>query len=384
MRADVVIIGAGAAGIAAAYYLTKQGAKPLVIERDAIGSHASGFALGGLSPFSGYGIPGPVYPLAREGMRLHIQLARELRESTGVDTHFRLTDVLSLATDEEEERGLAALLPWLDSENFPARWIGIEELQQIERRFSSHLRGALQIDGVGVLEAYRFCLSLAQAAEQGGTTIRQGQVKTVHFDGGRVTAVETESEVIPTERVLLAAGPWTGAFDQSTGTRVPVRPLKGQIVRLRVDNGSNIPYFSWRGNYAIAKSDGLLWAGTTKEEVGFDERITVEARDSILASLATVFPPIMDAEIVQQTACLRPLSADGLPILGPVPEREGVYVATGAGRKGILLSPAMGKIAADLILTGTTKLDISAMLPERFAQGRSGAGVSPRPHPVVD
>ncbi len=381
---DVVIIGAGAAGIAAAYYLTKQGAKPLVIERDAIGSHASGFALGGLSPFSGYGIPGPVYPLAKEGMRLHLQLDRELRESTGIDTHFRLTDVLSLASDEEEERHLAALLPWLDSENFPARWVGREELQQIDRRFSSHLRGALQIDGVGVLESYRYCLALAQAAEQGGTTIRQGDVKAVRFDRGRVTAVETESEVISTERVLLAAGPWTGAFEQSTGTKIPVRPLKGQIVRLRIDDGSKIPYFSWRGNYAIAKSDGLVWAGTTEEEVGFDERTTVEARDSILASLATVFPPIMDAEIVQQTACLRPLSADGLPIIGPVPGKEGVYVATGAGRKGILLSPAMGKIAADLILTGTTHLDISAMLPERFAQGRSGAGVSPRPHPIVD
>ena len=163
-------------------------------------------------------------------------------------------------------------------------------------------------------------------------------------------------------------GPWSG--ETSSWLDLPVRmtPLKGQILRLRAP-GPPLEYsIGWEGNYATTKPDGLLWAGTTEEEAGFDETPTAEARDSIMASLLKMVPSMDDAELVQQTACLRPLSSDRLPILGPVPGWDGVYMATGAGRKGIELGPAMGRIIADLIASGAPDIPIDAFDPGRFAE----------------
>src|SRR5213594_5275789 len=103
--ADVVIVGGGIAGMTTAYYLAKSGVPSVVVERDAIGSHASGFAYGGLSPLSGLGIPGPLAEIARDGMRLHRELSKSLLEETGIDVDFRVRSSLALAFTEVEVRG---------------------------------------------------------------------------------------------------------------------------------------------------------------------------------------------------------------------------------------------------------------------------------------
>src|SRR4026208_1339703 len=108
---DVVIVGGGIAGMAAAYYLAKSGVPSIVVERDAIGSHASGFAYGGLSPMTGFGIPGPLAEIAHDGMRLHRELAPVLAEETGIDVDFRLRASLALAFTEADGRRLRAPLP---------------------------------------------------------------------------------------------------------------------------------------------------------------------------------------------------------------------------------------------------------------------------------
>jgi glycine/D-amino acid oxidase-like deaminating enzyme len=124
----------------------------------------------------------------------------------------------------------------------------------------------------------------------------------------------------------------------------------------------------WKGNYATTKPDGLLWTGTTEEEAGFDENPTQTARDQIIDSLLKMLPSMTEAELVEHTACLRPLAADEWLLLGPVPNVEGVYMATGAGRKGILLGPAMARATADLIVKGHASISLDAFDPGRFAQ----------------
>ena len=109
---DVVIVGGGIAGMTTAYYLAKAGVTSVVIERDAIGSHASGFAYGGLSPVSGFGIPGPLAEIAQDGMRLHRDLATSLLDETGIDADFRMRASLALAFTEADARRLQSALPW--------------------------------------------------------------------------------------------------------------------------------------------------------------------------------------------------------------------------------------------------------------------------------
>src|SRR5256885_8600708 len=129
--ADVVIVGGGIAGMTTAYYLAKCGVRSIVIERDAIGSHASGFAYGGLSPLSGFGIPGPLADIAQNGMRLHRELWKSLLEETGIDVDFRLRPSLALAFTEADVRRLQAAMAWQQQQpGYTVRWLDIAEARR--------------------------------------------------------------------------------------------------------------------------------------------------------------------------------------------------------------------------------------------------------------
>ena len=170
--------------------------------------------------------------------------------------------------------------------------------------------------------------------------------------------------------VGLAMGPWAGQSSAWCGLEIPVRPLKGQILRLENDAGPIKTSLYWSGNYVVTKPDGLTWAGTTEEEVGFDEDTTRQARDSIMADLLKMAPSLTDARLAHHTACLRPLSVDGMPIVGKVPGWDNLYIGTGAGRKGILWSTGMSFGLVDLILKGNSDVPgIEFLGLGRFTEG---------------
>ncbi len=363
---DVVIIGGGIAGISTAYFLGKAGVKSLVVERDAVGSHASGFAYGGLGSLGG---AGPTLAVAAEGVRLHREFSESLHEETGVNTEYRQRPSLSLAFTDEEARAAKHELPWKrEQEGYDVRWVDRAEARSIEPRIAPAALGGLYVEGTSDVEPYRLMIALAQAAEKMKTTIRHGSVIGLLRDGDRVRGVRLEHDEVPCGRVVLAMGPWSGEASTWLGLQIPVRSLKGQILRLRAPGAPFRCSIGWGGNYATTKPDGLLWAGTTEEEVGFDESPTSEARDRIMAALLKMVPSMTEAQLVHQTACLRPLSGDGLLLLGKVPGWEGVYIATGGLRSGIVLGPAMGRIIADLITTRTTDIPIQAFDPGRFSR----------------
>ncbi|MFQ5872731.1 MAG: NAD(P)/FAD-dependent oxidoreductase [Dehalococcoidia bacterium] len=368
---DVVILGGGAAGCATAYYLAKEGVKATMVEKEAIGSHASGFAFGGLNYYSGAGIPGPVFPLAREAFRLHESLFHELLDSTGVDTYYRKGTNLKLAFTDDELKGIEDSLDWQRKEGLPVELIDGDEARRIEPRINQEVIGASRMEDGAAVEAYRYVLALIQAAEKMGANQRHGSVTGIKRNGNRPSAVLVEGGEIKCDTVVVALGPWSAQASQWLGFPVPVEPLKGQILRLQLNGPPMACSVSFHSSYAGSKPDGLIWCGTTEEWVGFDEAISTEGRTKVMNDALKMVPALGDAQLALQTACLRPLSVDQLPIIGPVPGWEGVYLCTGAGRKGILLSAVMGKIIADLITRGKTSLDISALLPSRFAPVRS-------------
>jgi glycine oxidase len=365
--ADVVVVGAGVAGIASAYYLGKRGIKCVIVERDAVGSHASGFAYGGLSALDGIGVHRPSHELARLGMRLHRELAGSLPEQTGIDVEFRDRPSLTLCfTDEERKAAKASLAVLQDRDEYSTSWLGPKELSSVESRISALALGAVYVRGTADLEPHKFVLALAQAAEDLGATMRHGTVEGLRRRGEQLTGVVLGSGEISCDRVVLAMGPWSGLASDWLEVPIDVRPLKGEILRLRAPGRPYGCSIGWAGNYATTKPDGLLWAGTTEEEAGFDENTTTRARDEIMAALLKMVPGLGDAELVYQTACLRPVSSDMRPVLGEVPGWKGVFIATGAGRGGILLGPAMGRTIADLIATGSTETPIGDFDPGRF------------------
>jgi glycine oxidase len=364
-----VIVGGGIAGMTTAYYLAKAGMTSVVVERDAIGSHASGFAYGGLSPLSGFGIPGPLAAMAQEGMRLHRELAKGLVEATGIDVDFRVRSSLALAFTEADVRRLQAALPWQQRQpGYEARWLDAAEARRVEPRISDETLGAALIEGGAGVEPYRLVLALTRAAESLGVTVRHGRAIGLLRHDGRVGGVVLERDTIACSTVVLAVGPWSGEVSAWIGVPIDVHPLKGQILRLQAPGPPVDCSVGWGHNYATTKTDGLLWAGTTEEEAGFDEETTSAARDEIGDALVKMLPAMADAQIAYQTACLRPVASDGLLVLGRVPGLEHVYVATGGARKGILYGPAMGRAIADLVLDRDTRVALEAFAPDRFVR----------------
>ena len=368
---DVIVVGGGIAGCLTGYWLAKAGVGVTILERDAVGSHASGFAFGGLGPLEGAGIPDTILDFSVWCFRRHETLYEELREETGIDTQFHHRDRLNLAFTEAEAAQQKAAIAWQAKlPGFKVEWLEAAEAVKAEPRANPACLGASYAQGTGAVEAYRYNLAAAQAAEKHGATILQRRVVGLLDDGGKCRGVKLETGELVAGAVVLAGGPWAGGMSDWCGVDIPVRPLKGQIIRLQLSENPMVASLNYAGSYAASKPDGLIWAGTTEEEAGFDEELTTAARDKVMGDLLTMAPSLAEAELVQQTACLRPLSADGMPIVGAVPVWENVYLATGGGRKGILWSTGMAQGLADLMLKGGSDVpDLAALSIARFGHG---------------
>lgn len=367
-RSDVVIVGGGIAGIVTAYYLTREGVSCVVVERDHVASHASGFAYGGIGHLGRSGSPGPNHHVAALSAVLHAELKEVLSNENDIDIEYRTKPVISLAFTDEEAKAVKANMAWQELEiGTPARWADLQDVLEIEPRINPAALGAVVTEGNTNLHPQRLTLALARVAERQGMTIRTGTVMGLRRGHGRVTAVTLADGEIFTSRVVLAAGPWIGLMSEWLSVNIPVEPLKGQILRLWAP-GPPVPgSISWSSQYATSKPDGLLWTGTTEEKVGFDETATADAHSIIMDSVTHMLPYIAEARVVLQTACLRPVTPDKALLLGPVPEWEGVYLATGGGRQGIFLGPGIGRVTADLILDTPLSAPINGLTLDRFA-----------------
>lgn len=368
MADRVVICGAGVIGGSIAYQLAKRGVFATLIENDGVAAGASGAAAGILTPPLPHTSDSPVFELQRRGYDMHVELARTLPEESGVDYGFQYTPRATIALTEDEERAARASAEALTAAGREGRWISTEELGSLSGWVDGGgARGAVLLEPSAHVDAYRYSLALVTAAERMGAVVRSGDVNGLATEDGHVTGVLVGDGVVEADAVIVAMGPWSADSGEWLGLSVPVEPLKGQIVKVQAAEDITPFSFGRGGNYVVVKQSGIVFLGTTEERVGFDRGTTVEARDEILEFAVGFASGLESAEFVEQTACLRPLSADGVPIMGPVPGLEGVYLATGHGRQGILQSPPSGKAMAELILDGQTDtLELAPFDPGRF------------------
>jgi len=216
---DTVVIGGGIVGIAAARLLAQKGLSCVVLEKDSVGSHASGFAYGGLHPYSGSDIPGHLTGMARKGFELHQELAVELPGATGVDTEYRRKSTLSLAFTEQQVQAQREHLAWMQTQNADAEWLDGDGLRAAEPRVSPQALGAVLNASTAEVEPYKFLLALAQNAESLGVEILNrtatGMTRSAipGDESNRATGVTLDNgDVLACGSVLLAAGPWTEAL----------------------------------------------------------------------------------------------------------------------------------------------------------------------------
>ena len=362
---DVAIIGGGAAGCAVAYYLAQSGVNSTIIEREGIGNQASGNAAGGLNPLTGIGIPGPLGSFAWECYQLHSGLYEGLKYETGIDYQHRTVAKIELALEESEVGSLKETAKRVNaSDGFAANWLEPDEVAKLEPRITPAILGGMYDHGNAAVDSKKLTEAFATAAR---STIHEGNVTRLEGSGGTIDRVILEDDEISCGQVVMAMGPWSRKAESWLGVYIPVDPLKGEILRLELV-GERIQYdISGGGASIYPKLDGLNWCGTTEDWKGFDRGLSEDVAKEIRRRLGRIFPLLAESKLAKHTACLRPVTPDWLPVLGRAPGWENVYMATGAGKKGILLAPGIGKAVADLITTGESGLSIQGYAPDRFA-----------------
>lgn len=369
-RRDVVVIGGGIIGSSIAYRLAGEGKSVTVFERDSIGNNASGYALGLLNPTNE---TGNIESLNHLSFTMHKEMLGVIQEESGVDAQVLTMPHLELALDESE-------IPYLKSEvdrinefsEFKSTWLEPDEIRKIEPRITDELYGGTLVEDIIILDSYKLTLATAQAAESHGVEVVLGEVTGIIYKNGRAVGVNLGDGQIDCDAVVLALGPWSGTSSLWLDIDVPIVPQKGEIIRVE---GLNPPLgVHFHGNTlgsscsVVQKADGATWlAATSKDGTGFDVTPSSEASESLSLRGMRMFPELESHQLLLHTACMRPVTPDGDPILGKVPGKDGVFIATGTGGKGILMGPVIGKAIADLVMNGETDLKIGQFGLARFA-----------------
>ena len=372
-HSDVVIIGGGAVGSSIAYRLASEGSSVTLLERDSIAGHASGFSGGLLNPTSE---TGKLVPLHHQSFRMHREMLDRVQQESGVDAQVLMMPHIELALTEADIPIQKAELERISKfSDFKSEWLEPGDIRKLEPRITEDLYGGVLVEDVIILDSYNFTLATARAAEAHGAEIVLREATRIIYEKDRAVGVMLGQDRISCGAVVLALGPWSGAATLWVDIDVPVAPQKGELVRLEgLDPrlGFHLRAFHSDNTCAVyQKADGLIWLGATRKDgSGFDTTPSADALDSISLTAIRMMPELESQKLVLQTACLRPVTPDGDPILGQVPGKEGMFIATGTAGQGILLAPVIGRAIADLVSTGETDIDIAPFGFDRFSQGR--------------
>ena len=373
------MVGGGAVGSAVAYFLALEGARVLLLDQDAIGAGASAHATGSINMLGSEFSPGATFQMGLESYLVIKDLAPQLEEETGMDLLFQVRPSLRLALEEGEERLIRDMMAW-QKELIPLSWIDGDEVRRIEPRLSASIRGAVHQDESIQLDAHRLTLAMARAAELNGAQVGMDRVTGLMAERGHVKGVHCSEGDYPCDTVVLAMGAWSEESSTWLDFPVPVGSLKGERLLMTYD-GPPLPVLitSPKRGHMISRMDGFLSVGSTGGRdydrteaflgIESDQQPTEKARLELQQNAVDVFPDLQHAGIVQQLAGSRPMTPDRMPLIGPVPGWDGVFLAAGHGPKGVHLAPITGKIIASWALRGTPNVTFTLdhCLPGRFA-----------------
>jgi len=353
---NIVIIGAGVAGLGIGWRLLQAGSRVTILERAQPGMGASWAAAGMLAVTAELeDATHPERVLALRARALWPSFAAGLEEASGRSVFFSSHGALLLAADAAE---LEAMRPRADGE---LAIVGSDEARALVPLLDPAVGGLwspheAHVDNRALGEALTIAFLKA-----GGVLYPNEAGVRIEEQGGRVSGVQSPYRRYPAEAVLIAAGAWSGLLDA-----IPIEPVKGEMIALMPPEPGLLPGpVVWgEGVYCVPRHGHLL-IGATVEEAGFDTSTTAAARDHLWSRAAKLLPAVAGWSLVDHWAGLRPKSADGLPLLGPTRD-AGLFVASGQYRNGILFTPAIAQDMADLIL-GKGRV-IPEFDPRRFSR----------------
>lgn len=384
-NADVVVVGAGSVGTSCAFHLAAAGMRVVVVEQDRVAAGSTTCATGAMYSISADFDDADYLRWGVQGHYSTKEVVPVLEDLSGITTGFQCRPALRLAIDEDEEREVRADLEW-QRDVMNTRWLSGEEVRQIEPRITENVRGgALEPEAIQV-PADLLAQAFMRSAERFGASRYPALATGLEWSGDRVTGVRHSQGVISCDHVVLAMGASAAIASQWFDYQVPVRPLRGERLMLRWPSPPlQVILSTPRRGHLISRLDGFLSIGSTGGR-DFDVRDgwivdqdaaiadphpppTEEARAELLSRSTEVLPSIEFATVGQQITGIRPYSADSRPLVGAVPGREGVFLATGHTHRGVHLAAVTGELIRDLVVHGRwgrTTCDPSLLDPARF------------------
>jgi glycine oxidase len=367
LRADVLVVGGGIIGLAVAWRARSRGMSVTVLERGECGQATSRIAAGMLAPVMEveFGETGRrVLELGLRSGELWPAFATELTQAAGVEVELMSAGAMFIARDEDEARELERQFAFRESLGLRVQRLRASEARRLEPALAPTVRLALAAPDDRSVDPRVVLAALRRACESTGVRVREhAPVARVELDGtgGRASGVRLEDgERVGAGALVLAMGPWSGELaGLPDAARVPVRPVKGQILRLRDPAGPGLVRRAVRfeGGYVLPRADGRYVLGGTVEERGFDLAPTAGAAYEMLRVARELVPGISELEIEELSVGLRPGTPDNAPAIGPG-ALEGLMWATGHYRNGILLAP----LTADIV-TEALANPVAAQLP---------------------
>lgn len=369
LTADVVVAGAGIIGLASAWRLAQRGARVIVVDAGVPGREASWVAAGMLAAATEaqFGEE-ELLALTIAGNDRWDSFAAEVEAATGLPSGLRRCGTLHVALDRDESEALRRLHRFQLDAGLPVEWVAPSRARDLEPGLTPACAGGILSPHEGEADPRQACAALLRACELAGVHILAGDaIVDALIDGSALRGVVTASGTrIAADRVVLATGAW-GAPWLPEEARPPVRPVKGQIVNLVHPAGETVAeHVVWTsGIYLVPRADGRVCLGATVEEKGFDRSVTAGGVHELLREAYRAVPEIVELTFVEAIAGFRPGSPDNMPLLGHG-ALDGLVVATGHHRNGILLGPITGDIVAALVHGEEPPVPLARFAPDRF------------------
>ncbi|NEA58685.1 glycine oxidase ThiO [Streptomyces sp. SID13666] len=373
-RYDVLVVGGGIIGLVTAWRAAQRGLRTAVAD-PAPGGGAAHVAAGMLAAVTElqYGEQ-TLLDLNLASARRYPSFAAELEDATGLGLGYRRCGTLAVALDADDRADLRELHAFQTSLGLRSEWLSGRECRRLEPMLAPGVRGGLRVDGDHQVDPRRLAAALLRAAELAGVALHRSSVARIETVRDHATgAVLDDGTVLAAEQTVLAAGSRSGGLPGIPEHALPpVRPVKGQILRLRIPPGY-APFLSRtvravvRGGqvYLVPRENGELVVGATSEELGWDTTVTAGGVYELLRDAHELVPGLTELPLVETLAGLRPGSPDNAPLLGRS-ALPGLLLATGHHRNGVLLTPVTGDIMAELLTTGSVPESARPFSPARF------------------
>ncbi len=375
---DVVVVGGGAIGLCCAWRASLRGARVVVLDRAQPPAGASRVAAGMLAPIGELAFGEPdLLRMTLDAGEMYPSFVAELEAASELGIGYVRSGALHIALDRDEAAELRRVHDLQRALGLGAEWLPPRRCRELEPGLTPSFNGGVHAPDEAAVDPRRMTAALLAVLAIAGVEVRGGvEVTEALLDGERIIGVRTESgEELRAAAIVLAAGAWSGAAGWlPEAARPPVRPVKGQILELRALDGQ-APckrIVASERVYLVPRPDGRLIVGATTEERGFDSSVTAGGVHELLREAYRLLPDVAEMELLESMAGLRPGTPDNLPLIGPG-ALDGLVLACGHYRNGILLAPLTGEAVAELLDQGELPDSVAAADPKRLTPGAIAA-----------